>query len=126
MLVHISGSYCSTKIPCNEHFVFIFLLDITLTTLSYTATYSLIQTPAWHLDYVEVIDETTGDHKFFPSNQWFDRSQGDGLIERTLEASFNGKHGDGVKEVYKVTVYTSDVKFAGTDADVSIQLFGNG
>lgn len=28
------------------------------------------------------------------------------------------------KAMYKVTVHTSDIKFAGTDANVEIQLFG--
>lgn len=43
--------------------------------------------PGWHLQYVEVLDESDGQRYFFPCNQWLDKSTGDGLIERTIPVS---------------------------------------
>ena len=38
----------------------------------------------WHLDHVEVVDNATGIEYYFPCGLWFDRGEGDGLLERTL------------------------------------------
>lgn len=42
------------------------------------------------MDYVEVIDDVDGQRYFFPCNKWFDKSEGDGLIERVLEVGRAG------------------------------------
>ncbi|GFR41097.1 hypothetical protein Agub_g1741 [Astrephomene gubernaculifera] len=78
--------------------------------------------PGWHCDYVEVMDDATGVSYFFPCNKWFDRGEDDRVIERVLlVAPRDPKSG---KAQYKVTVYTSDIKFAGTDANVFIEVHG--
>ena len=79
--------------------------------------------PGWHLDHVEVQDEATGEDFYFPCDQWFDRREGDGRTERELPVAVR----DPAKKVcqYKVTVHTSDIKFAGCDANVSVELHGD-
>lgn len=34
---------------------------------------------------MEVVDDVTGTEYFFPCNKWFDKKEGDGLLERILE-----------------------------------------
>ena len=41
--------------------------------------------PAWHLDLVEVTHLPSGVVYYFPCRRWFDSSQDDKLIMRTLE-----------------------------------------
>ena len=79
--------------------------------------------PGWHLDHVEVVDEGTGKEYYFPCEEWLEKGDADGLVERRLAVVSAGT----AKEVhrYKVTVNTSDVKFAGTDANVSIEIIGD-
>ena len=45
----------------------------------------------------------------------------DGRIERELHPSVGGEEGDGGRE-WRVTVWTSDIRGAGTDANVTIQV----
>ncbi len=45
---------------------------------------SFLAHAGWHLDHVEVVDNATGIEYYFPCGLWFDRSEGDGLLERTL------------------------------------------
>lgn len=59
---------------------------------------------------------------YFPCGQWFDKKQGDGLIKRRLAATF--KDPRTFKSQYRVTVVTSDVAGAGTDANVFIIIYG--
>lgn len=76
----------------------------------------------WHLDHVEVVDEATGVDYFFPCGMWLDKKEGDGKIERDLPVTLRDLNA--VKCMYKVTVYTSDLKFAGTDANVFVEMLG--
>eukprot|EP00873_Tetraselmis_striata_P010472 jgi/Tetstr1/430736/TSEL_020527.t1 len=78
---------------------------------------------AWHCDTVEVVNTKTSDTAFFRVKNWFDKKQGDKLIEReyTLAGAKKPEH----LAVYDVTVVTSDERGAGTDADVSIVLTGS-
>lgn len=71
---------------------------------------------------MEVTDDATGTSYYFACGQWFDRKEGDGLVERTLVASKPDPAAE--KCAYKVTVHTSDMKFAGTDANVAIEIIG--
>ncbi|KAG2450199.1 hypothetical protein HYH02_000301 [Chlamydomonas schloesseri] len=78
--------------------------------------------PGWHLDYVEIQDDGTGQTYFFPCGKWFDKDEGDKATERILPvAPFDPKSG---KAQYKITVHTSDIKYAGTDANVYIEIHG--
>eukprot|EP00899_Mesostigma_viride_P015258 jgi/Mesvir1/23733/Mv18674-RA.1 len=78
--------------------------------------------PGWFLDYVEVRNESSGATWRFPCTRWFDKEQDDGAIEREIVAE--GSHG-GPLTTYQVAVKTGDVRNAGTDARVYIQLFGS-
>ena len=40
----------------------------------------------WHLDRIDVWSELSGRGWSFPCGQWLDKSEGDGLIERELQA----------------------------------------
>ena len=98
---------------------------------------------AWHLK--EVVVETRDKGKFlFPCDQWLDRKHGDGKIERDLFPEkrqmtvyperegrpFAYAPGDrdpyGIESPieYKISVTTSDLKFAGTNANVYVNIFG--
>lgn len=52
--------------------------------------------------------------------RWFDKKEDDGLIRRRLKLMDKNSSITN----YRVTVYTSDLKGAGTDASVYIELFG--
>ncbi len=43
--------------------------------------------PNWHLEQVEITDTRANQTWFFECNKWFDKDQGDGLLERLLLAS---------------------------------------
>lgn len=83
---------------------------------------SRVLLPGWHMDHVEIVDDATGDNYYFPCGKWFDKKEDDGQIERILPAAKPDPNA--VNCMYKVTVYTSDMKFAGTDANVFIELMG--
>lgn len=71
---------------------------------------------------MEVIEEGSGDITYFPCGRWLSKDEDDGLVERTLIGTPVNPHDS--SNVYKVGVYTSDVRAAGTDANVSIKLIG--
>lgn len=48
----------------------------------------------WHLDHVEVLDDSSGTTYYFPCNGWLDKSEGDGLIERLLKVGGGGMSAD--------------------------------
>lgn len=71
---------------------------------------------------MEIQDDGTGLTYFFPCGKWFDKDEGDRATERILPvAPFDPKSG---KAQYKITVHTSDIKYAGTDANVYIEVHG--
>ncbi|KAL3141352.1 hypothetical protein ABBQ32_004935 [Trebouxia sp. C0010 RCD-2024] len=80
--------------------------------------------PSWHLDHAEVTHEASGVTYYFACVRWFSRDEEDGLIERDL---CPGHHkGDNNPDMhYTAELFTSDVRGAGTDADVSLELFGH-
>lgn len=104
---------------------------------------------AWHLREV-VIETPDKGEVIFPCDQWLDRKHGDGKIERDLfpeqrqlssrsprapsgdKFAFDNDPFDKVPPYkserllieYKVSVTTSDVIHAGTDANVYVNLFG--
>eukprot|EP01119_Soliformovum_irregulare_P003103 TRINITY_DN133_c0_g1_i3.p1 TRINITY_DN133_c0_g1~~TRINITY_DN133_c0_g1_i3.p1 ORF type:complete len:710 (+),score=244.05 TRINITY_DN133_c0_g1_i3:779-2908(+) len=73
----------------------------------------------WFLDKVFVTNEVSGQRWVFPCGQWLDKSEGDRKIERTLTP------GDGNQTTYQVKVKTGNLKGAGTDANVFVQLTGD-
>ncbi|KAG2501257.1 hypothetical protein HYH03_001064 [Edaphochlamys debaryana] len=78
--------------------------------------------PGWHLDYVEVHSSATGKVYYFPCGRWLDTKEDDGQIRRRLHVST--KEPRNFKSQYRVSITTSDIRGAGTDANVFIQMFG--
>ncbi|KXZ51726.1 hypothetical protein GPECTOR_11g173 [Gonium pectorale] len=76
--------------------------------------------PSWHLDHVLVTNLKTGITYLFPCRQWFDSRMGDGALERTLQAADSLLK----KQPYHFYIHTSDIRGAGTDADVFVVLHG--
>lgn len=60
---------------------------------------------------------------YFPCNKWLDKDQDDKLTKRVLRAT--AKDPATLVAKYKVTVITSDVRGAGTDASVFVNIFGS-
>lgn len=60
---------------------------------------------------------------YFACQRWFSLTKDDGLIERDLLPSEEDPHGQ--QTSYLAEVHTSDKHGAGTDADVSVLLFGD-
>nr|XP_032809632.1 lipoxygenase homology domain-containing protein 1-like [Petromyzon marinus] len=81
--------------------------------------------PGWFLERVVVTDVSRpGARCFFPCGQWLSRDEGDGRTVRDLLGSADPMHAPRKPKKYEVTVFTGDERGAGTDADVSINIFG--
>jgi hypothetical protein len=65
-----------------------------------------------------------GETVFFECNQWLSGSKGDGLAERTLVAS-SANPRDRLA-AYRLELHTSDMRAAGSSANVWVQLHGAG
>lgn len=76
----------------------------------------------WHLDFIEVHDPATPTVTYFPCFRWLSASEDDGLVRRTLPAM--DRHPNELKTTFRVTVKTSNLMGAGTDATVFINIFG--
>ena len=59
---------------------------------------------------------------YFDCQQWFSRDEQDGLLERDLHPGQQAADNPDVQ--YSAEIHTSDMRGAGTDADVSLELFG--
>ncbi|XP_030851137.1 lipoxygenase homology domain-containing protein 1 isoform X1 [Strongylocentrotus purpuratus] len=79
----------------------------------------------WHLDRVAIDCPAAGVEQTFICNQWLADGEGDRRIERTLQETKSMRKTKGKRAVWNVTVQTSDVSNAGTDAKVSICLYGD-
>jgi hypothetical protein len=77
--------------------------------------------PGWFLDHVLVTNRRTNMPSYFACNQWLSKDEGDGRIVRDLLAK-DAKMGSMTE--YKVLVTTGDRRGAGTDANVSIMIYG--
>ncbi|XP_073445861.1 lipoxygenase homology domain-containing protein 1 isoform X1 [Dendrobates tinctorius] len=78
----------------------------------------------WFLDWVEVDAPSLGQRLKFPCGRWLDKTEDDGAIERYLFPSDLQTEQYTPFVPYEITVYTSDIFGAGTDADVFIVLYG--
>jgi hypothetical protein len=82
---------------------------------------------AWHLAHIVVTDSKSGEQLVFPYNDWIDKKHG---LSHLL---YPDRDGDGVGDKgtmnglleYIVTVHTSDLRGAGTDSNVTIELHGD-
>lgn len=90
---------------------------------------------AWHLSSIQVTNTKAGETATFPHHEWLDEKHGlsvvlwpdrdgDGLADKPTDGQHGGAAGSREIE-YKVAVYTSDVRGAGTDADVYLELHGS-
>ena len=76
----------------------------------------------WYLDKVVV---TAGDGRkwVFGCDKWLAKSEGDGAIVRDLAPSPED-FAVTPQSTFKIAIHTADVRFAGTSADVTLQLYG--
>lgn len=81
--------------------------------------------PGWFLDRVEVECPVTGMLQTFPCGKWFAKDEGDGRIERILKENTSLRREGKAQTAWNVSVYTSDLKNAGTDANVYICMYGD-
>uniref|UniRef100_A0A3Q2WL46 Lipoxygenase homology PLAT domains 1b n=1 Tax=Haplochromis burtoni TaxID=8153 RepID=A0A3Q2WL46_HAPBU len=77
----------------------------------------------WYCEKVVVYCPFTGIEQTFPCSKWLDEKEGDGLIERELYemVSLRQKR---QKHPWSLWIWTSDLPSAGTDADISFQVYG--
>uniref|UniRef100_A0A663N8Y0 Lipoxygenase homology domains 1 n=1 Tax=Athene cunicularia TaxID=194338 RepID=A0A663N8Y0_ATHCN len=79
----------------------------------------------WFLEWVEIDAPSLGQCLKFPCGRWLDKSEDDGAIERIIFPA-ELQTTEYIPFVpYEITVYTSDIFGAGTDADVFIVLYGS-
>jgi hypothetical protein len=79
----------------------------------------------WYLEKVVIECPSSGHCQTFPCNSWLDKSEGDGLIERELYEQVESRETHKAKNIWLVWMWTSDIRGAGTDAQVTIQVYGN-
>ncbi|TNM89906.1 hypothetical protein fugu_004140 [Takifugu bimaculatus] len=77
----------------------------------------------WFLDSVQIMVPVHGKHYMFPCHRWLDKDEADGKTQVEIYPSE-------ILDVeqfinYEVTVVTGDVTFAGTNAKVFVQIYGD-
>ncbi|XP_047236335.1 lipoxygenase homology domain-containing protein 1 isoform X3 [Girardinichthys multiradiatus] len=60
----------------------------------------------------------------FPCGKWLDEKEGDGLIERELYEMVSLRQRRQKKHPWSLWIWTTDLPNAGTDADISFQVYG--
>uniref|UniRef100_A0A673ZXF5 Lipoxygenase homology PLAT domains 1 n=1 Tax=Salmo trutta TaxID=8032 RepID=A0A673ZXF5_SALTR len=77
----------------------------------------------WFLDSVQIMVPASGSQYMFPSHRWLCKDEADGKTEVVIYPSEILD----IKQLmnYEITVVTGDVSFAGTNANVFIQLYGD-
>ncbi|XP_043937953.1 lipoxygenase homology domain-containing protein 1 isoform X2 [Protopterus annectens] len=78
----------------------------------------------WFCDKVIVYCPFTGIEQVFPCDQWLDEDEGDGLIERELYEMVSLRQKRQKKHPWSLWIWTSDIKNAGTDANILFQIYG--
>lgn len=73
---------------------------------------------------VEVYCVNSGESVIFPADRWLATDEDPYQTTQTLYPYKDGAVDRSSSVDYQVDVYTSDVRFAGTDANVTLQLFG--
>eukprot|EP00012_Vannella_robusta_P006373 CAMPEP_0206209180 /NCGR_PEP_ID=MMETSP0166-20121206/16756_1 /ASSEMBLY_ACC=CAM_ASM_000260 /TAXON_ID=95228 /ORGANISM="Vannella robusta, Strain DIVA3 518/3/11/1/6" /LENGTH=202 /DNA_ID=CAMNT_0053630529 /DNA_START=44 /DNA_END=649 /DNA_ORIENTATION=+ len=80
--------------------------------------------PGWFLDKVIVRNETSGQEWFYLCGKWLATDEDDGQIVRTIESSLEDGQSYTPFKIYNISVITGDRRGAGTDANVTITLYG--
>ncbi|KAK5900382.1 hypothetical protein CgunFtcFv8_025344 [Champsocephalus gunnari] len=78
----------------------------------------------WYCEKVVIYCAFTGVEQTFPCGSWLDEDEGDGLIERELYEMVSLRQKKQKKYPWSLWIWTSDVKGAGTDAQVFLQIYG--
>ncbi|XP_032395727.1 lipoxygenase homology domain-containing protein 1 isoform X1 [Etheostoma spectabile] len=78
----------------------------------------------WYCEKVAIYCPFTGIEQTFPCGKWLDEDEGDGLIERELYEMVSLRQKKQKKYPWSLWIWTSDVKGAGTDAQVFLQIYG--
>uniref|UniRef100_A0A3Q1CF52 Lipoxygenase homology PLAT domains 1b n=1 Tax=Amphiprion ocellaris TaxID=80972 RepID=A0A3Q1CF52_AMPOC len=79
----------------------------------------------WYCEKVVVYCPFTGIEQTFPCGKWLDEKEGDGLIERELYEMVSLRQRRQKKHPWSLWIWTSDLPGAGTDADISFQVYGD-
>ncbi|KAJ0019698.1 hypothetical protein NQD34_007267 [Periophthalmus magnuspinnatus] len=79
----------------------------------------------WFCEKVVVYCPFTGIEQTFPCSKWLDEKEGDGLIERELYEMVSLRQRRQKKHPWSLWIWTSDLPSAGTDADISFQIYGD-
>ncbi|KAK5909734.1 hypothetical protein CesoFtcFv8_003637 [Champsocephalus esox] len=79
----------------------------------------------WYCEKVVVFCPFTGIEQTFPCCKWLDEKEGDGLIERELHEMVSLRQKRQKKHPWSLWIWTSDLPSAGTDADISFQVYGD-
>lgn len=77
--------------------------------------------PAWSLSEIEVMDVARDTTVVFPCGAWFDGKRDPMSLQHTL---LPANQLASLAE-YKINVYTTDLRSAGTSAHISLQLYGD-
>ncbi|XP_060929737.1 lipoxygenase homology domain-containing protein 1-like [Limanda limanda] len=78
----------------------------------------------WYCEKVVIYCPFTGIEQTFACGMWLDEDEGDGLIERELYEMVSLRQKKQKKFPWSLWIWTSDVKGAGTDAQVFLQIYG--
>ncbi|KAF6729132.1 Lipoxygenase homology domain-containing protein 1 [Oryzias melastigma] len=78
----------------------------------------------WYCEKVVIYCPFTGIEQTFPCGMWLDEDEGDGLIERELYEMVSLRQKKLKKYPWSLWIWTSDIKGAGTDAQVFLQIYG--
>ncbi|KAJ8405697.1 hypothetical protein AAFF_G00316770 [Aldrovandia affinis] len=78
----------------------------------------------WYCEKVVIYCPFTGIEQTFLCSKWLDENEGDGLIERELYEMVSLRQKRQKKHPWSLWIWTSDVKGAGTDAPVTLQIYG--
>ena len=81
--------------------------------------------PGWFLDRIDIECLTIGMVQKFPCNKWLAKDEDDGLIERILYEDTSLRENKEKKVPWVFLIFTSDKPSAGTDANVTMVLYGD-
>ncbi|XP_066103487.1 lipoxygenase homology domain-containing protein 1 isoform X1 [Saccopteryx bilineata] len=78
----------------------------------------------WHCEKVVILCPYTGIQQTFPCSNWLDEKKADGLIERQLYEMVSLRKKRLKKFSWSLWVLTTDLKKAGTNTPIFIQIYG--
>jgi hypothetical protein len=80
---------------------------------------------AWHLATITATHSGSGQEVHFSHGGWLDQKHGLQVLLAPASGAAGAAAGPPAELVYEVAVYTSDIRGAGTDANVFIELHGD-